>query len=178
MKITAVSLREGPFNWAGAGIFHLKACGPAVGPRAARAGTEARERILGRLRPSDPMKFIESAKSVKPIGPYSQGVATNGLVFVSGQIAIDPATNAVVKGGIREQTKRALDSLQGILEAGGSGLDKVVKVTVFIKDISYFKDMNEVYAAAFGSHKPARSTVVCGFVKDEILVEIEAIATQ
>jgi 2-iminobutanoate/2-iminopropanoate deaminase len=124
------------------------------------------------------MKYIETAKSVKPIGPYSQGTVSNGLVFVSGQIAIDPASNTVVKGGIREQTKRVLDSLQAILEAGGSSLEKVVKVTVFLKDISYFKDMNEVYAAAFGGHKPARSTVVCGFVKDEILVEIEAIATQ
>jgi len=123
------------------------------------------------------MKFIESAEAVKPIGPYSQGVISNGLVFVSGQIALDPKTNAFVKGGIREQTKRVLDNLRAVLVAGGSGLDKVLKVTVYIKDISYFKDMNEVYAAEFGSHKPARSTVVCGFVKDEVLVEIDVIAT-
>ena len=123
------------------------------------------------------MKFIESAEAVKPIGPYSQGVISNGLVFVSGQIALDPKTNAFVKGGIREQTKRVLDNLRAVLVAGGSGLDKVLKVTVYIKDISYFKDMNEVYSAEFGTHKPARSTVVCGFVKDEVLVEIDVIAT-
>ena len=123
------------------------------------------------------MKFIESAEAVKPIGPYSQGVISNGLVFVSGQIALDPKTNAFVKGGIREQTQRVLDNLRAVLVAGGSSLDKVLKVTVYIKDISYFKDMNEVYAAEFGVHKPARSTVVCGFVKDEVLVEIDVIAT-
>jgi len=124
------------------------------------------------------MKYIETAKSVKPIGPYSQGIASNGLVFVSGQIAIDPATNSMVQGGIKEQTKRVLENLKAILEAGGSGLDKVLKVTVFIKETSYFKDMNEVYAAAFGNHKPARSTVVCGFARDDILVEIEAVGAQ
>src|SRR5208283_3672921 len=136
------------------------------------------ERIKDRSRLTTPMNYIETAKSVKPIGPYSQGIVSNGVVFVSGQIAIDPSSNAMVQGGIREQTKRVLDNLKAILEAGGSSLEKVVKVTVFIKETSYFKDMNEVYAAAFGSHKPARSTVVCGFVRDDILVEIEAVATQ
>ncbi|MDA4122967.1 MAG: Rid family detoxifying hydrolase [Thaumarchaeota archaeon] len=124
------------------------------------------------------MKYIETAKSVKPIGPYSQGIQANGMVFVSGQIAIDPATNAMVQGGIKEQTKRVLENVQAILEAGGSSLDKVVKMTVFIKEPSYFKDMNEVYAAALGTHKPARSTIVCGFARDDILVEIDCVATQ
>jgi 2-iminobutanoate/2-iminopropanoate deaminase len=124
------------------------------------------------------MKFIQTDKGVKPIGPYSQGIATNGLIFLSGQIAIDPATNSMVQGGIKEQTKRVLDNLKVILEAGGSGLDKVVKVTVFIKETSFFKDMNEIYAAAFGTHKPARSTIVCAFARDDILVEIEAVATE
>ena len=123
------------------------------------------------------MKYIETAKSVKPIGPYSQGIVSNGLVFVSGQIGVDPATNAMVRGGIKEQTQRVLENLKAILEAGGTGLDKVVKVTAFIKESSAFKDMNEVYAAAFGNHKPARSTVVCDFARDDILVEIEAVAT-
>lgn len=124
------------------------------------------------------MKRIETEKGVKPIGPYSQGIISNGLVFVSGQIAIDPATNAMVQGGVKEQTKRVLENLRVVLEAGGSGLEKVVKCSVFIKDAASFKDMNEVYASAFGDHKPTRTTVVCAFAREDILVEIDAVATQ
>jgi len=124
------------------------------------------------------MKFIESPQAVRPIGPYSQGVISNGLVFVSGQIALDPATNAMVRGGIREQTARVLENVKAILESGGSGLDKVLRVTVYLREASYFKDMNEVYAEAFGTHKPARTTVVCDFVKEEVLVEIDVLAAQ
>lgn len=124
------------------------------------------------------MKYIETPKAVKPIGPYSQGTTGSGLIFVSGQVGLDPATNAMVPGGVKEQTKRALENVRAILEAGGSRLESVYKCTVFIKDISLFKDMNEVYSSTFGGHKPARSTVVCGFVRDDILVEIEAIASQ
>ncbi len=123
------------------------------------------------------MKYIESAKSVRPIGPYSQAVSENGLVFVAGTIGVDPATNAMVPGGIREQTSRVLENMKAVLEEGGSGLEKVLKVTVFIKDGAHFKEMNEVYASYFGTHKPARSTVVCGFPRSDILVEIEATAS-
>ena len=123
------------------------------------------------------MKYVETSKGVKPIGPYSQAIVSNGLVYLSGQIAIDPATNAMVSGGIREQTKQVLDNVRVVLEAAGSGLGKVLKTSVFISETSLFKEMNEVYAAAFGGHKPARTTVVCGFVKEGILVEIDVVAT-
>jgi len=123
------------------------------------------------------MRYVESAKAVKPIGPYSQGIVGNGMVFVSGTVGTDPTTNSMVQGGIKEQTKQALESMKAILEAGGSGLDRVMKVSVFLKDGSHFKEMNEVYTSYFGNHKPTRTTVVAGFVKDEILVEIDCIAS-
>jgi 2-iminobutanoate/2-iminopropanoate deaminase len=123
------------------------------------------------------MRYIESSKAVKPIGPYSQGIVANGMVFVSGTVAINPATNSMVAGGIKEQTKQALENVRSVLEAGGSGLERVLKVTVFLKDGSHFKEMNEVYSSYFGSHKPTRTTVVAGFVKDDILVEIDCIAS-
>jgi 2-iminobutanoate/2-iminopropanoate deaminase len=124
-----------------------------------------------------PLKYIESAKSVKPIGPYSQAVSENGFIFVAGTIGVDPATNAMVPGGIREQTARVLENMKAVLEEGGCSLQKVLKVTVFIKDGAHFREMNEVYASHFGGHKPARSTVVCGFPRDDILVEIESVAS-
>ena len=122
------------------------------------------------------MKYIETAKAVKPMGPYSQGIVANGMVFVSGSVATNPATNSIVLGGIKEQTRQALENVKAILEAGGSSPEKVLKVSVFLKDGSHFKEMNEVYSAFFGSHKPTRTTVVVGFVKDDILIEIDCVA--
>jgi len=100
------------------------------------------------------------------------------MVFVSGMIAIDPATGKMVSGGAREQTERALMSLKAVLKAAGTSEKKVVKTTIFIRDASMFKDMNETYAKFFGAHKPARATLVTGFPRDDILVEIDAVASR
>ena len=124
------------------------------------------------------MKIIKSKKAPEAIGPYSQAIAANNLVFVSGMIALDPATGKMVDGGVQEQTARALASLKAVLKAAGSSEKSVVKTTVFIKDGSMYKDMNEAYAKFFGKHKPARATLVTGFARDDILVEIDAIASK
>ena len=124
------------------------------------------------------MKIIKSKKAPEAIGPYSQAIAANNLVFVSGMIALDPATGKMVGGGVQEQTARALASLRAVLKAAGSSEKSVVKTTVFIKDGSMYKDMNEAYAKFFGKHKPARATLVTGFARDDILVEIDAIASK
>jgi 2-iminobutanoate/2-iminopropanoate deaminase len=124
------------------------------------------------------LKIIKSKKAPEAIGPYSQAIAANNLVFVSGMIALDPATGKMVDGGVQEQTARALASLKAVLKAAGSSEKSVVKTTVFIKDGSMYKDMNEAYAKFFGKHKPARATLVTGFARDDILVEIDAIATK
>jgi 2-iminobutanoate/2-iminopropanoate deaminase len=123
------------------------------------------------------LKTVRAKDAPEPIGPYSQAIVLGDTVFVSGMIAIDPATGKVVSGGAREQTARALASLKAVLESAGTSEKKVVKTTVFLRDASLFKDMNETYASFFGEHKPARSTVVTGFPRDDILVEIEAIAS-
>ena len=105
------------------------------------------------------MDFVSTGGAPKAIGPYSQGIIAGGLVFTAGQIAIDPASGDVVPGGIAEQTARVMQNLTAILRAAGSDLDRVVKTTVFLTDMADFAAMNEVYGKAFGSHRPARSTV-------------------
>ena|SRR6266571_2640364 len=122
------------------------------------------------------MKTVQTLKAPRPIGPYSQAMLEGGFVFTSGIIAIDPETGKVVHGGIREQAMRVLENITAILEEAGSSMQKVVKTTVYLKDASLFKDMNEAYTGFFENHRPARSTVVCGFMLDEVLVEIDAIA--
>lgn len=124
------------------------------------------------------MKVVKSKKAPEPIGPYSQAIVAKDFVFVSGMIAIDPATGKVVPGGVKEQTERALASLKAVLKEAGTSEKRVVKTTVFIKDASLFKEMNETYAKFFGDHKPARSTLVTGFPRDDLLVEIEAVASR
>jgi 2-iminobutanoate/2-iminopropanoate deaminase len=124
------------------------------------------------------MKVVETANAPKPMGPYSQGIIANGFVFVCGSVGVDPKSGELVKGGIVEQTKQALSNVRAILEASGSSLDKVVKVSVFLSDVSYGKDMNEVYVTYFTGHRPVRSTVVAGFTNPNILIEVDAIATQ
>jgi len=113
----------------------------------------------------------------KPIGPYSQAIKSAGLLFASGQVALDPSTNEFVAGDIAKQTERALENVKGILEAAGSNLHHVVKTTVFLKNMSDFAAMNEVYAKYFSSAPPARSTVEVARLPKEALVEIEVIAT-
>lgn len=113
----------------------------------------------------------------KPIGPYSQAIKSGGFLFASGQVALDPATNEFVSGDIAKQTERVLENVKGILEAAGSSLHRVVKTTVFLKNMSEFAAMNEVYAKYFPLAPPARSTVEVARLPKDALVEIEVIAT-
>jgi len=112
----------------------------------------------------------------KAIGPYSQATTHQGLVFTAGQIALDPATMEVVAGGVAEQTERVFQNLRAVLEAAGSGLDRVLKTTVFLADMADFAAMNEVYAKHFGSHRPARSTVAAAGLPRGVRVEIDCVA--
>ncbi|HSR92559.1 MAG TPA: RidA family protein [Gemmatimonadales bacterium] len=124
-----------------------------------------------------PIKPIATDNAPKAIGPYSQATVVNGMVYTAGQIAFDPTTMEVVTGGIREQTERVLANLQAVLKAAGSDFSKVVKTTVFLVDMADFTAMNEVYATAFGSHKPARSTVAVAALPRGVRVEIDVVAT-
>ena len=119
---------------------------------------------------------IATSNAPKAIGPYSQATVINGMVYTAGQIAFDPTTMEVVTGGIREQTERVLANLQAVLKAAGSDFSKVVKTTVFLMDMADFTAMNEVYAAAFGDHKPARSTVAVAGLPRGVRVEIDVVA--
>ncbi len=113
------------------------------------------------------------------IGPYAQGVRVGNLIFTAGQGALDPATGQVVPGGITDQTKRTIENLKAVLEAGGSSLGQVVKATVFMKDLNDFSAMNAVYASYFGADSetlPARTTVEVARLPRNLLVEIEVIA--
>ena len=112
----------------------------------------------------------------KPIGPYSQAIRANGLLFISGQVALDPKTGEMTEADIRRQTERVLENVRGIVEAAGSKMTHVVKTTVFLKDMNDFGTMNEVYAGYFTSTPPARSTVQVSRLPKDALVEIEVIA--
>ena len=121
-------------------------------------------------------KIIATGNAPGAIGPYSQGIRANGFVFASGQIGLDPATGEFVKGGIVEQSRQALLNVKNVLEAAGSGLDKAVKTTVFLKDINDFAAMNAVYSEFFKTDCPARSAVQVAALPKGALVEIEVIA--
>ena len=120
--------------------------------------------------------IIHSDRGPKPIGPYSQAVKINGLLYLSGQIPLDPKTNEMISGDIKAQTERVLENIKGILESAGSNLHHVVKTTVFLKDMNEFPAMNEVYAKYFTSAHPARSTVQVARLPKDASVEIEVIA--
>ena len=120
-------------------------------------------------------KTIHTDAAPKAVGPYVQGVRTGNLLFVSGQVALDPATGALVEGGIEDQTRRVMRNLAAILEAGGSGLDRVVKATVYLTDLDSFDAMNRVYASFFPGDKPARVTVEVSRLPRNSLIEIDAI---
>ncbi len=122
-------------------------------------------------------QIISTDHAPKAIGPYSQAVTANGFVFLSGQIAIDPATNQLIEGDIVAQAELVLKNLKGLLEASGSSIANVVKTTVFIKDMGEFAKMNEVYARYFSENAPARSTVEAARLPRDVRVEIECIAT-
>ncbi len=110
------------------------------------------------------------------IGPYSQAMSVDGWVFCSGQIPIDPKTGELVEGSIGAQTDQVLKNLAAVLEAAGASLARVVKTTVFLSDMSYFADMNVVYAEHFGDHRPARAAVAVRTLPKNVDVEIEAVA--
>jgi 2-iminobutanoate/2-iminopropanoate deaminase len=119
---------------------------------------------------------IATSGAPKAIGPYSQAIVANGLLFSAGQVALDPESGALVSGGITEQTERALENLKAVLAAAGSDFSRVVKTTVFLVDMADFTAMNEVYGRAFGAHRPARSTVAVAALPRGARVEIEVIA--
>ncbi|HPH95348.1 MAG TPA: RidA family protein [Anaerolineaceae bacterium] len=119
---------------------------------------------------------VQTEKAPKAIGPYSIAVQLGNLVFTSGQIGLDPATGAVVEGGIEAETHQVLKNLQAVLEAAGSSLDKVVKTTVFLRDMGDFAKMNAIYSEYFTGVFPARSAVQVAALPKGVAVEIEAIA--
>jgi 2-iminobutanoate/2-iminopropanoate deaminase len=120
---------------------------------------------------------IATEKGPKAIGPYSQAIKAGGFVFISGQVAFDPATGQLIEGGVGQQTARVLDNLKAIAEAAGTSLDKAVKATVYLKDMNDFAAMNEVYAKYFVKDPPARATVEVARLPRDVSVEIDIIAT-
>ena len=119
---------------------------------------------------------ISTDKAPKAIGPYEQAIKVGDFVYTAGQIPIDPQTGNLVSGGIAEQTRRVLENLKAVLEAAGSSLDKVIKATVFLKNMADFAALNEVYGEYLGKAKPARSTVAVADLPRGALVEIDLIA--
>ena len=122
------------------------------------------------------MEIIATEKAPAALGPYSQAIRANGMVYCSGQIPINPATGAIEAKTIEEQTAQSITNLRNVLERAGSSLAKVVKTTVFIKDMNDFAALNKVYAELFGDTKPARSCVEVARLPKDVLVEIECIA--
>lgn len=121
-------------------------------------------------------RVIQTEKAPKAIGPYSQAIQAGNFLFLSGQIPIDPKTGESVKGDIRQQARQVLENLKGVLESQKLGMENVVKVTIFLKDIGNFNQVNEVYATYFPSSPPARSTVEVAKLPKDAGIEIEAIA--
>lgn len=121
------------------------------------------------------MKKVETPKAPKAIGPYSQAVESNGFVFCSGQIAIDPQTNEFIGRDIDQQTKRVIENLKIVLEGAGSSLAKAVKVNVFMTDLSEFPRMNEIFSSYF-SHKPARATIQAAGLPKGARIEMDVVA--
>ena len=121
-------------------------------------------------------EVIATDAGPKAIGPYSQAIKANGLVFLSGQIPLDPATQQLIAGEVAAQTERVLQNIAGILTAAGSSLSQVVKTTVFLKSMNDFAAMNEVYGRHFSAAPPARSTVEVARLPKDVLVEIDVIA--
>ncbi len=121
-------------------------------------------------------QIVSTDRAPKAIGPYSQAVISNGWAFLSGQIPLDPATGQIVDGDIAAQTTRVFENLKAVLEAAGSSLDRVVKTTVYLKDMGEFARMNEVYATYFTANPPARATVEAARLPRDVRVEIDCIA--
>ncbi len=121
-------------------------------------------------------EIIHTDRAPAAIGPYSQAIRAGDLVYTAGQIALDPQTGALAEGGIEAETRQVLSNLQAVLAAAGSGLDRVVKTTVFMADLGEFTHMNAIYGEAFGQNRPARSTVQVAALPRGARVEIECVA--
>ncbi len=121
-------------------------------------------------------KAIETKKAPGAIGPYSQAIVVNNFIFCSGQVGKDPKTNQFVEGGVKAQTKQVLENLKAVLASGGADFSDVVKTTVYLKNVSDFSQMNEVYATYFQKPYPARATIEAARLPQDALVEIECIA--
>ena len=119
---------------------------------------------------------IRTNNAPEPIGPYSQAIESNGLIFASGQIAINPATGELLEGDVVEQTHLVIDNLKAVLVEAGSGLDQVVKTTIYLKNMNDFPQVNAVYAKYFNHIPPARSTIEVSRLPKDVLVEIDCIA--
>ena len=123
-----------------------------------------------------PREVIQTDKAPRAIGPYAQAIKVDGLLFTSGQIALDPTTGKLIDGDISAQTRRVMENLKAVLESGGSSLNQVVKATVYLTDLSTFSKMNEVYAEYLGHVRPARSTVGVAALPLGASVEIDLVA--
>jgi len=123
-------------------------------------------------------KAIQTDAAPQALGPYSQAIVANGIVYCAGQIPLDPKSGQIVSGGVAEQTHQVLKNLRAVLKAAGSDLDRAVKTTVFVKNMNDFAAMNEVYGRPeyFGAHPPARSTVEVARLPRDVLVEVEVVA--
>lgn len=121
-------------------------------------------------------EIVQTDKAPRAIGPYSQAIVFNGMLYSAGQLGLDPQSGEMVAGGVEAQTRQALENLAAILEAAGSSLELVVKTTVFLKDMNDFAAMNKVYAEFFPAQAPARSAVQVARLPKDGLVEIEAVA--
>jgi 2-iminobutanoate/2-iminopropanoate deaminase len=119
---------------------------------------------------------VQSDKAPKAIGPYAQAIKANGFVYTAGQIALDPQTGNLIEGGVTAQTRQVLENLKAVLEAAGSSFEQVVKATVFLRHMSEFPAMNEVYAEYLGDVKPARATVGVAELPRGALIEIDLVA--
>ena len=122
------------------------------------------------------MKIIQTRGAPAAVGAYSQGLVTNGFVYSSGQLPLVPETGELISDDIKKATKQSLENVKAIIEEGGSSVEKIVKVNIFLDDVNDFAAVNEVYAEFFGDHKPARSCVEVGKLPKGGLLEIEAIA--
>ena len=121
-------------------------------------------------------RIVATASAPQAIGPYSQAIVANGFVFASGQVPIDPATGQIIEGDIEAQTERVLKNLKALVEAAGTTLDRVVKTTVYLKDMNEFARMNAVYAKFFAADPPARSTVEVARLPKDVRIEVDLIA--
>ena len=124
------------------------------------------------------MKIIETKNAPGAVGAYSQGIVSNGFVYSSGQLPLVPETGELISDDVKKATKQSLENVKAIVEAGGSSVEKIVKVNIFLDDVNDFAAVNEAYAEFFGDHKPARSCVEVGKLPKNGLLEIEAIAVK